>query len=266
VNFASTAAGPSSRWLPRSPRARWVLVGTAVIGVTGALIFTWPEQPLPALAESAGRDPSEEKKAAFINFLLPHVRVVNAGILRERRRLNEIRKDVAQGGKPGFFDARWLKKVAEDYECEVPAKIGLSFIDQLLVRVDVVPASLVIAQAAEESGWGTSRFAVRGNNLFGMRVYDGRGLVPRARERGEKFKVATYGSVRESIADYINNLNTGENYLDLRMTRRDLRRRGQPATGAALASGLASYSSRGPGYVESIRAIIAGNKLGRFDS
>jgi Bax protein len=233
--------------------------------VAGVLILTWPERPVAALAESARGDPSQEKKTAFINLIVPHVRVVNAGILREHRRLLAIRKDVAEGGKPGFFDSRWLKRVAADYECQMQALIDLSSLDQLLVRVDVVPTSLVVAQAAAESAWGTSRFAVRGNNLFGTRAYDGKGLVPRAREPGEKFKVAAYGSVRDSIADYINNLNTGESYLELRMTRRELRRRGQPATGAILAAGLAGYSGRGASYVEIIRAIIAGNKLGRFD-
>lgn len=243
-----------------------MLVGTAVAGVTGLFIFTWPKRPDPPLPTGAAADTPQEKKNAFINFVVPYVREINAGILRDRRRLLSIRQDVASGEQPGYFDARWLKKIVADYECEWPEKINTSFMDQMLVRVDAVPPSLVVAQAAEESGWGSSRFAQRGNNLFGTRAYDGKGFVPKARDTGEKFRVATYQSVRESIADYINNLNTGESYIELRMTRRELRRRGQPVTGPALVAGLTAYSGRGASYVETILAIISANRLGRFDS
>lgn len=237
-----------------------------MVGVAGALILLSSERRDRPLPDAADSDSPQEKKAAFIDYLVPYVREVNADILRERRRLSALRKDVAGGDQPGYFDARWLKKISADYECELPERITTTFLDQLLMRVDAVPASLILAQAAEESGWGTSRFAQHGNNLFGMRAYDGKGLVPRRRGSGEKFKVATYESIRESIADYVNNLNTGENYLELRQTRRELRRRGQPATGLALAACLGGYSGRGGDYVESIQAIIRGNKLGRFDS
>ncbi len=236
------------------------------MGGIAALILTRPARPEPPLPAGGGSETPQEKKAAFINYLVPHVSEVNASILRDRRRLVAIRKDVADGAQPGYFDARWLKKIVADYEGEWPQRITTSFLDQMLVRVDAVPPSLVIAQAAQESGWGTSRFALRGNNLFGLRAYDGKGLVPKARDPGEKFKVAAYKSVRDSIADYMNNLNTGENYIDLRMTRRELRLRGQPVTGAALVAGLSGYSGRGPSYVEAIRAIIIANNLGRFDS
>jgi Bax protein len=263
VNFVGAALGPPARWLRRSPRARWVFAGTAL---AGAFVLAWPEREEAALPDANSADTPQEKKQAFIDYVLPYIREVNADILRDRRRLSAIRRDLAGGDPPGYFDARWLKKIAEDYETDLPEKVDLKFVDQLLIRVDAVPASLVLAQAAEESGWGTSRFARHGNNLFGMRAYDGKGLVPPAREAGEKFRVATYPTVRDSIADYINNLNTGENYLGLRLARRDLRRRGQPATGANLAAGLSGYSGRGANYVETIRALIASNRLGRYDS
>ena len=266
MNAVDAAGGPPAQWLRRSPRARWVLAGTAVAGGIAVLILTRPARPEPSLPVGSSSDTPQEKKAAFINYLVPQVREVNARILRDRRRLTAILQDVAAGDQPGYFDGRWLKKLVADYGAELPERITTSFLDQMLVRVDVVPPSLVIAQAAVESGWGTSRFAQRGNNLFGLRAYGGKGLTPKARDAGEKFKVAAYPSVHESVAEYINNLNTGESYIDLRMTRRELRQRGQPVTGTALVSGLAGYSGRGADYVETILAVITANKLGRFDS
>ncbi len=232
----------------------------------GGLAVVSSKRPPPPLPDGSGPGTPQEKKAAFIDYLVPYVRGVNAAILADRRRLLSIRQDVARGGSPGMFDARWLKKIVADYEMELPAEIDPAFLDHLLLRVDIVPASLVLAQAAEESGWGSSRFAQHGNNLFGMRAYNGTGFVPREREAGEKFRVAIYPSVRESIADYVSNLNTGENYIELRAERRALRQRGQALTGQALAARLGGYSRRGAEYVETILAIIRGNRLGRFDS
>ena len=235
-------------------------------GGIGALVFSLPKRPEPPLPDGKGLDTPQEKKAAFISYLVPYVREINTHLLADRQRLLSIRKDVASGGEPWFINARWLKKMAADYECEQPARIDVAFLDEMLIRVDIVSPSLVVAQAAEESGWGTSRFARRGNNLFGKRAYNGKGLTPQEREPGEKFKVAAYPSVRDSIADYMHTLNVSENYLDLRKIRRELRRKGQPVSGVALAAGLAGYSGRAADYVETIIAIIQGNKLGRFDS
>src|ERR1019366_387998 len=121
----------------------------------------------PPLPDGAGPGTALEKKAAFIDYLLPYVRDVNAEILRDRGRLFAVRRAVAGGGSPGIFDGRWLKRISADYEMQLPARIDAAFLDHLLLRVDVIPPSLVLAQAAEESGWGASRFAQHGNNLFG---------------------------------------------------------------------------------------------------
>lgn len=266
MSFVGAALGPPARWLRRSRRARWVLTGTVTLGVIGALGLVWnnrPERPLPG---GAGPGTPQEKKAAFIDYLVPYVRDVNADILNDRRRLLAIRQAVAGGGSPGMFDGRWLQKISADYGMELPTRIGAAFLDHLLLRVDIIPPSLVLAQAAEESGWGTSRFAQHGNNLFGLRAYNGTGLVPKDREAGAKFRVAAYKSVRDSIAEYVRNLNTSENYIELRADRSTLRRLGQPVSGVALAPRLAGYSRRGDGYVETILSIIRGNRLGRFDS
>src|SRR5690606_31333266 len=100
----------------------------------------------------------------------------------------------------GWLDRRWLARIAADYDLERPETFDAVFVDRLLRRVDVIPPSLVLAQAANESAWGTSRFAQLGNNLFGMRSYEpGTGIVPKKRPRGETWEVAAYDSVRDSI-------------------------------------------------------------------
>jgi uncharacterized FlgJ-related protein len=132
----------------------------------------------------------------------------------------------------------------------------------LLQRVDTLPVSLVLAQAAIESGWGTSRFAREGNNLFGQWCFDpGCGLVPAARRTGARHEVAAYASVNDSIDAYLLNINTHSAYRDLRELRARARAEGREPTGLELATGLRSYSERGELYVQDVRSIIRGNGL-----
>lgn len=262
MSLSSAAFGASARWLRRSPRARRSLVGVA-IGVPVLLVWHW--WPRAELPDFSSYGTPAERKAAFFNYLLPHVRAVNADVLEDRRRLLRIRDKLAGSGSAGFFDERWLNNLAEAYEVEPPDKLTAAFADQLLRRVDAVAPSLVLAQAATESAWGTSRFARHGSNLFGMRTYDGDGMVPHRRAEGKRFTVATYDSVRDSIAAYVSNLNTNPRYRYLRQIRADLRRQGRTVSGYALADGLRSYSTRGSEYIDLIQSIISSNDLGRFD-
>jgi Bax protein len=134
----------------------------------------------------------------------------------------------------------------------------------LLQRVDVVPVSLVLAQAAKESAWGRSRFAREGNNLFGEWCFTaGCGMVPRRRESGKTHEVETFPSVRAAVASYIHNLNSHPSYRMLRSIRASLREAGKPLNGLALARGLEAYSAQGSDYVASVRDIIRKNRLGR---
>ena len=207
-----------------------------------------------------------EKKAAFFNFLLPSINAVNSRILEQREHLLKIRAKVADGDGIGWLDDRWLANLCEAYDFDPRAEYPVTFLDQMAARVDVVSPSLVLAQAANESAWGTSRFAKLGNNLFGMRTYEpGTGIVPRRRAPGATWEVAAYSSVQESVRAYVHNLNTNDSYRRLRDIRRDLRRRGQPITGHALAGGLNRYSERGSEYVAIIRSMIRSNDLRQYD-
>ncbi|WP_082780809.1 glucosaminidase domain-containing protein [Cephaloticoccus primus] len=179
-------------------------------------------------------------------------------------------------------DVRWLWGLARDYALALPAEeataqteertaappaeIDLGFIDQLLLRVDTLPPSLVLAQAAIESAWGTSRFARQGNNLFGLRSYDGRGLVPRRRAAGARFRVAIYASPRDSVRAYFQTLNTQPAYHRLWALRAEARRSGQPLSGLRLADGLSAYSERGEAYVRQVKALIRDNPLDRIEA
>jgi Bax protein len=133
--------------------------------------------------------------------------------------------------------------------------------------MDTLPPSLVLAQAANESGYGTSRFALEGNNLFGLWTYvKGTGLVPLKRPRGQTHEVRRFPSLYDSVRAYMNNLNVHRAYRPLRELRSLLRSRGLELRGVDLAAGLRHYSPRREAYVKEIRSIIRGNDLSRFSS
>ena len=138
--------------------------------------------------------------------------------------------------------------------------------ETLLRRVDVVPPSLALAQAANESAWGTSRFARDGNNYFGQWCFEqGCGLVPKRRDEGRAHEVATFSSPVESVERYMANLNTHDAYRPLRERREQLRESEAPITGIQLAAGLEKYSERGEEYIAELRSMIRFNNLGAYD-
>jgi Bax protein len=138
--------------------------------------------------------------------------------------------------------------------------------DDLLRRVDAIPASLALAQSANESAWGTSRFAKDGSNFFGQWCYDaGCGLVPSKRNAGASHEVAVFDSPEESVASYLLNLNTNRAYTELRSIRASLRARNKEISGEALAAGLRKYSERGDAYVKELRSMIRYDDLGQYD-
>ncbi len=205
----------------------------------------------------------ERRKALFIGAVLPLVLEVNQAILKDRARLTSIRDRRQAGRRVPAHDRLWLAAKAEQY--------GLSHDDvdvgALLRRLDIVPPSLAIAQAAVESGWGTSRFAREGNALFGQWTWsdDDDGLVPRQREDGKTHRIKVFGHLIEGVAAYAVNLNTHPAYRDFRARRAALRRQGGPLDGDRLAGTLTRYSERGADYVTTLRTVIRANELGKLD-
>ena len=210
---------------------------------------------------------TNERKAAFFEYILPLVEASNKQLLSERARLEAVHAGQVAGARISASDRRWVTDLLQEYGLEAPSEeITEATLDLLLEHVDIVPASLALAQAALESGWGASRFAREGNNLFGMWCYrPGCGLVPKNRPKGATHEVARYRTPQGSIEAYIQNLNTNTAYASMREVRRSYREAGQPPTGEALAAGLLLYSQERQGYVEKVRAMIRSNNLDRFD-
>jgi len=156
--------------------------------------------------------------------------------------------------------------LADEFWVDVDDKSFKQIVGELLLKIDEVPPSLVVAQAINESGWGRSRFAREANNLFGMWCYTlGCGLVPERRRANDKHEVKRYASIQDSVDEYLRNINRNKAYIELRALRAGQRQRLQPLSGEYLAQGLRRYSSIGAEYVNRIRTIIRSRQLDRLD-
>ena len=204
----------------------------------------------------------DQKKALFFDFIEPYIHEVNTEILQQRNRLLAIRDKVANNQALSASDLRYLSTLAEQYELEADILSSMDFLTVLLRRVDAIPVSLALAQAANESAWGTSRFAQNGNNFFGQWCYtDGCGIIPNRRRQGAVHEVKSFDTVKESVQAYIHNLNTFPSYQMLRRIRQQLRQQNRPLDGVTLADGLESYSERGLDYIEELQTMIYTNNL-----
>jgi len=194
------------------------------------------------------------------------VLAVDEEITRERKRLNLLIAKHKSGKPWGRAEENWLHALAARYGVKDDID-SPSTLDELITRVDRIPSSLVLAQAAIESGWGTSRFAAEGSALFGQWTYSGSGITPKEQRTASKgnHKIQAFETPTDSIRAYLLNLNTHQAYADLRQQRRTLREKGKPVTGVALASGLLKYSERGQAYVDELRNLIRRNGLDRAD-
>lgn len=218
----------------------------------------WANDDLPDFSRYSD---TTEKKAAFFSFLYPRIVLANSRILIERDYLNSLDAKETLTSK----EYKWLNQQSE--RLRVDAEPGSDEQFALLrKRLDVIPPSLILAQAANESAWGTSRFATRGNNLFGQWCFSkGCGLIPRSRAEGASHEVAKFSSPYRSVRAYIQNLNRHPTYQLLREVRLKDRRDNEPLSGLELAEGLVGYSERGEEYIEEIRAMIHYNNLQFYD-
>jgi Bax protein len=199
------------------------------------------------------------RKAVFLQSVLPLILQINEEILAERRRLAGLEARLQAGLSLDQVERLWLAVMAERY--------GENQIDNLSLRVDIIPPSLALAQAAEETGWGTSRFARQGNAIFGQRTYTKKGdMVPLRRNEGKTHRVKSFNSLLDSVRSYALTLNSHWAYGGFRRTRAAMRNEDKPLDGSVLAGHLLRYSTRGEAYVKTIRVIISGNKLGRLDA
>lgn len=202
------------------------------------------------------------KKKAFFHTLLPVARIALREVEHERQQLLTIAGKLPVGTHLGDADSGWKLALSDDehlFLVELAQKYRSSEIDELIRRVDGLPVSLILAQGAIESSWGTSRFAVHGKNLFGVWTWGEEGMVPNERVAGKTHKVAIYDSILDSVKAYILTLNRHSAYDDLRSIRQ------QTTDPVQLADGLISYSERGNEYISDVQMMIDYNKLQRFD-
>ncbi|MDR9500968.1 MAG: glucosaminidase domain-containing protein [Desulfurivibrionaceae bacterium] len=207
------------------------------------------------------------KKSLFYRTMLPLILRVNELIAGERQQLTEL---VAKR-KEGTLTAResqWLQQLARAYKVTNQSYQGpltKQHLATLFSRVDSIPPSMALGQAAYESAYATSRFAMEGNALFGQWRW-GSGLVPAQQREGlGDYRIADFKAPLDSMAAFARNLNTNKAYVEFRRLRSDLRRRGEPLDGHTLAAGLEKYSERGALYIETLRQMMRHNNLGRLD-
>ena len=202
----------------------------------------------------------KKKKNIFFQTILPLVLKVNKEILDDRKRLVRIAKMSQRSSRILAVDRLWMS-VMEDYYRVKPGQII-----KLKRRIDIVPPSLALAQAAEESGWGTSRFVIEGNALFGQWTEVGdKGIIPAKRVPKGKHLIKTFPNLLAGVRAYVRNINTHRAYKRFRQMREGLRRQQVLISGLELAKSLTTYSERGVSYVETIQQIITNNDLENFD-
>jgi Bax protein len=205
----------------------------------------------------------KQRKQAFFEFLAPFVEEKNELLLRDRETIKQI---LANEEPPTREEKRWLKALRELHNLKDVGVYLHEDVAELLTYVDIIPTSMVLAQAANESAWGTSRFAVEGNNYFGQWCFrKGCGLVPSSREEDADHEVRKFNDARESVFAYVDNLNSNPAYRELRQIRAQLRAENKPVTGLELVHGLDHYSQRGQEYIDEIESLIEYNQLWRFN-
>lgn len=245
-----------------------ILLTMAVTITVIALIYESTRKVIPE-AEPAVAQPTipdfsaytdvKEKKREFFNFLLPRIRKANDVELANRDFLLTL--DIANLSEQ---DRTKLAALAKRYR--VKQKDTSKVMAELLLKVDSVPASLVLAQGANESAWGTSRFARQGYNFFGIWCFTkGCGMTPRSRDDDASHEVQRFDSTQGSVNKYVLTINSHPAYAKLRQVRADQRRNDEALLGAELAVGLEKYSERGHEYVEEIQSMISYNELEAFN-
>ena len=195
------------------------------------------------------------KKETFLQIVLPLVVAENEKIETDRNYLLKVIRDNDSDEK-----LQWLKRKFKEY------KVKDGDINELIEKVDIVPISIALAQAAKESGWGTSRFALEGNAIFGQWTWDGVGIEPLDKSDDQSHKILKFPILRASVKAYITNLNTHPSYKNFREKRLMLRQSNKALSGIDLIHELENYAETGKEYTRILEQIIEQNDLQEFES
>lgn len=224
-----------------------------------------PRYEAPVLPPLKQAEAGPQRKAMFFDYLAPIVREVNQEVRQRRAALLRVQDWLDAGRALDPEVEAWLDAMSRRYR--VKASDPAARVAALIKRVDAIPVSLALAQGALESAWGTSRFALLGNNIFGKWCFtEGCGIVPARRATGATHEVAAYKDVAGAVRDYIHHLNSHPIYAELRERRAAARAADRPPEGVDLAAGLDRYSAKGQEYVQIIRGVIRSNDLASLDS
>ncbi len=206
-----------------------------------------------------------EQKQQFVKIVLPLIINENQKILSNRNDLMILRSKLSENNSLNSFELKKLRKLSKKYKIEFDNEHKMEIIDKLLLRVEMIPNSIVLAQAAIESGWGSSRFAQEYNALFGEYTYDNtKGVIPLERENGETHLIKAFNSYNNSVESYFNNINSHYAYQDFRDIRNIMRTRNNFSNVNLLVDRLSTYAED-KNYIKTIKQVIKTNNFSIFD-
>lgn len=247
-----------------------VTLGVLAVIVINALILTKDEPDvldIPETVQTKKGVPdftaftdTKAKKKAFFDYLRPEVEKQNQYLLSLRHYVQTLYRQSLTNEMLSENDSERVAWLVEEYRVSDDLSLNNTLL-VLLEKIDIVPVELVLVQAANESAWGTSRFARKGYNFFGLWCFSkGCGFVPSRRNDGASHEVAKFDNTSRATYTYMRNLNRHDAYKELREIRSRLRANQLPISGTALAEGLMNYSERGAAYVEELQAMIQYNE------
>ena len=223
------------------------------------------QAPISVVPDFAAVVEIDLRKRQFFDFLKDYIYAANAEVLETRQQLKRYDEIAASGSPFSPTERSWVLALADEYNLDTRELTEQEITAELMSRVDEVPVAMALAQAANESAWGTSRFAIEGNNIFGQWCFEqGCGLVPLQRKGNASYEVRKFDSISASVSAYIKNINSQYSYEELRELRARMRSRNEPLNAIDLAAGLAAYSERGEDYVDEVRSLIVQNELDRL--
>jgi len=197
----------------------------------------------------------KEKKKTFLQILLPLIVAENEKIREDRKYLLKILKE-----NESAENKKWLNKKHKAY------KVADKNISELIEKIDIIPTSIALAQAAKESGWGTSRFALEGNAIYGQWTWNGDGIEPLEKTKDQNHKILKFPLLRASVKAYIINLNTHRGYKSFRVKRSELRKNNKKLAGLELIHELKNYAQTGKEYTKILEKIIKQNDLDELET
>jgi Bax protein len=224
-------------------------------------IETRPEQSLAVtdLPDFAAIEDATAKKRAFFAYLYPYIEKENREILMMREEVEAFRDELVDQGRLSSNQLYRLQQIAVRYRTQ-QASVTVDSLNELLHKLDILPPRMVLVQAANESAWGTSRFARQGYNLFGLWCFQpGCGMVPLSRNEDASHEVASFETLDEAVSAYFLNLNTHPSYQPMRELRAQARASANPINARSLLPGMIHYSERGEEYIEDLQSMLRHN-------